>query len=129
MAQMNKPVVCPRCGSQHFTRLTFNTFRAGGYGSSDIQEEGAIPTELLVCLCGQAVRPSFTGMTRGTAQKAKEGLTASLNAANTVNTEAHSKVDLKPLLDQVVVPSQLAELAAKVAELEAKLAKLQTSTE
>ena len=121
MAQVNQPVTCPRCGSQHFVRLTYNTFKTGGYGSQDIQEEGAIPTEMLTCVCGFVMKPNFAGMTRGTALKAREGISASLKAAQEYEEEGRKKTDLQPLLDQVVTREQFTALETELAELKAQV--------
>lgn len=121
MAQVNQIVVCPRCGSQHFTRAIYNTYKGGGYGSQDIQEEGPMPTDMLVCMCGLVMKPNFAGMTRGTALKTREGISASLKAAQEYEEEGRKKTDLQPLLDQVITREQFTALETELAELKARI--------
>jgi hypothetical protein len=67
------------------------------------------------------MKPNFAGMTRGTALKTREGISASLKAAQEYEEEGRKKIDLQPLLDQVITREQFTALETELAELKARI--------
>ena len=86
-AAMTQVVVCPRCGSVHFTEHTYQRYKAYAYGSgagADLSVDSAIPQTIRVCLCGWPYEPNLSGFTSIRTKKGQEqeGFSASLANAH-----------------------------------------------
>jgi len=100
-ARLNKPVVCPRCGSLWFQEVTFHKYSSTAYASAELEPKENMPQTIRVCLCGWPCKPS-----------------AQVRAGRTPND------DIKSFLESVELAVKRAYEGPQATELQKQIAKL-----
>src|SRR5436309_15487937 len=98
---LDKPAVCPHCGSLWFQEVTFHKYSPTAYASAELEPKENMPQTIRVCLCGWPCKPS-----------------SQVRAGRTPND------DIKSFLESVELAAKRAYEGPQATELQKQIAKL-----
>jgi hypothetical protein len=134
MNAMEQPHVCDKCGSTHFTAVSYFQYAVGHYSSApggDLHQIGEMPQTILVCICGEPKTPNIGGVRGGrTASGEIKGFLDSLKGAQAYRArlaeDVHAVVEASGAIStgDLVLQTEFNELRQR---FEAALAKLESA--